>query len=51
MTKRILLLWDIDGTLIVTRYAGSRAMEVAFSRHFGRPGDLSTIDWAGRTDT
>ena len=51
MTKRILVLWDIDGTLIVTRNAGSRAMEVAFSRHFGRPGDLSTIDWAGRTDT
>ena len=51
MTKRILVLWDIDGTLIVTRNAGSRAMEVAFARHFGRTGDLSTIDWAGRTDT
>ena len=49
--KRTLVLWDIDGTLIVTRNAGSRAMEIAFERHFGRPGDLSGIEWAGRTDT
>ena len=49
--KRTLVLWDIDGTLIVTRNAGSRAMEIAFERHFGRRGDLSAVEWAGRTDT
>jgi len=46
-----LILWDIDGTLIVSHGAGVRAMERAFERHFGRPGDWSTIEWAGRTDT
>lgn len=50
MTKK-LILWDIDGTLIVSQGAGVRAMERAFARHFGRPGDLGQIDWAGRTDT
>ena len=49
--KRKLILWDIDGTLIVTQGAGVRAMERAFARRFGRPGDLSIIDWAGRTDS
>ena len=46
-----LILWDIDGTLIVSHGAGVRAMERAFSKRFGLPGDLSKIKWAGRTDT
>lgn len=46
-----LILWDIDGTLIVSHGAGVRAMERAFNQHFGLPGDLSKIEWAGRTDT
>jgi len=46
-----LILWDIDGTLIVSHGAGVRAMERAFTQRFGRPGDLGRIDWAGRTDT
>ncbi len=46
-----LLLWDIDGTLIVSQGAGVRAMERAVVQRFGRPGDLRGIDWAGRTDT
>lgn len=49
--NRKLILWDIDGTLIVSHGAGVRAMERAFARHFGRPGDLGIIDWAGRTDS
>lgn len=49
--KKKLILWDIDGTLIVTHGAGVRAMEHAFEKHFGRPGDLSKIEWAGRTDS
>jgi phosphoglycolate phosphatase-like HAD superfamily hydrolase len=46
-----LILWDIDGTLIVSQGAGVRAMERAFAQQFGRQGDLSRIEWAGRTDT
>lgn len=46
-----LILWDIDGTLIVTHGAGVRAMERAFEKRFGVRGDLSQIDWAGRTDS
>lgn len=47
-----LLLWDIDGTLLATGGAGMRALEHATSTEFlaGTPADLSTIDWAGRTD-
>jgi phosphoglycolate phosphatase len=46
-----LILWDIDGTLIVSHGAGVRAMERALTKRFGMQGDLSKIDWAGRTDT
>lgn len=46
-----LILWDIDGTLIVSHGAGARAMERAFQQRFGLPGDLSKIEWAGCTDT
>jgi phosphoglycolate phosphatase-like HAD superfamily hydrolase len=46
-----LLLWDIDGTLIVSHGAGVRAMERAIVARFGIKGDLSRVDWAGRTDT
>ncbi|MSU65092.1 MAG: hydrolase [Opitutus sp.] len=46
-----LILWDIDGTLIVSQGAGVRAMERAFTKRFGLPGDLTKIDWAGRTDS
>lgn len=45
-----LILWDIDGTLIVSQGAGARAMEKALLKRFGIRGDLSQIDWAGRTD-
>lgn len=47
-----LLLWDIDGTLLATGGAGMRALEAATKSEFspGADVDLSTIDWAGRTD-
>ena len=47
-----LLLWDIDGTLLASGGAGVRALEQAVSTEYlhGAPADLSTIDWAGRTD-
>jgi phosphoglycolate phosphatase-like HAD superfamily hydrolase len=46
-----LILWDIDGTLITSHGAGVRAMELAFEKRFGLKADLTSIDWAGRTDT
>lgn len=46
-----LILWDIDGTLIVSQGAGVRAMEKALAKRFGMKCDLSQIDWAGRTDS
>ena len=46
-----LILWDIDGTLIVSQGAGVRAMQKALARRFGLAVDLGTIDWAGRTDS
>jgi phosphoglycolate phosphatase-like HAD superfamily hydrolase len=46
-----LILWDIDGTLIVSHGAGFRAMERALTERFGLKCDMRTIDWAGRTDS
>ena len=46
-----LILWDIDGTLIISHGAGVRAMERALTKRFGVTCDLGKIDWAGRTDS
>jgi len=52
-----LLLFDIDGTLVLSGGAGARAMAKAFSRVFGVAPDgdelalLQEIPMAGRTDT
>ena len=46
-----LILWDIDGTIIVSHGAGVRAMEKALTKRFGVTCDLTQIDWAGRTDS
>lgn len=51
MSKPVLLLWDIDGTLIVSHGAGFRAMERALIKRFGVKCDLGKIAWAGRTDS
>ncbi|HKY21695.1 MAG TPA: HAD family hydrolase [Vicinamibacterales bacterium] len=45
-----LVLFDIDGTLIRTGRAGSRAMNRAFEDLFGIPGAFDDIPMAGRTD-
>lgn len=45
-----LLLWDIDGTLIVSGRAGIFALEKAFSKQFGREPDFTHLDVSGRTD-
>jgi phosphoglycolate phosphatase-like HAD superfamily hydrolase len=48
--KKTLILWDIDGTLIRSGGAGARALERALEASFGVPGDLSGVEFAGRTD-
>jgi phosphoglycolate phosphatase len=45
-----LLLFDIDGTLVLTGGAGSRAMGRAFKDTHGLEDALKTVDLAGRTD-
>jgi phosphoglycolate phosphatase len=45
-----LILFDIDGTLVLTGGAGGRAMSFAFQEIFGIHNALSGITMAGRTD-
>lgn len=45
-----LLLFDIDGTLLLTGGAGKRAMEQAFEDEFGVAEAFAGISMAGRTD-
>jgi phosphoglycolate phosphatase len=47
---KLLLLWDIDGTLIASGGAGMRALQVALRSVFGIDGSLDDIEFAGRTD-
>ncbi len=46
-----LLLFDVDGTLILTGGAGVRAMSLAFADLFGRQNGLIGVEVAGRIDT
>lgn len=48
--KRILVLLDIDGTLVDVIQAGKRAFERAFEAVHGVPGDFENISFAGTTD-
>src|SRR4051794_14595357 len=45
-----LLLFDIDGTLVLTGGAGGRAMSLAFEDVFGIRDAMRGIPMAGRTD-
>jgi Predicted phosphatases len=47
---KTLVLWDIDGTLILSGGAGERALVVALHAEFGLAGDLADVEIAGRTD-
>lgn len=47
---KLLLLWDIDGTLVASGGAGMRALQSAVRTVFGIDGSLADIDFAGRTD-
>jgi phosphoglycolate phosphatase len=46
-----LLLFDIDGTLVLTGRAGLRAMVRAFHELFGHENPFADVSMAGRTDT
>jgi phosphoglycolate phosphatase len=46
-----ILLFDIDGTLVLTGGAGARAMSRAFEHVFGVPDAFRNIAMPGRTDT
>jgi phosphoglycolate phosphatase len=45
-----LVLFDIDGTLLLTGRAGEHALRAAFKERFGVDDDLSSISFAGSTD-
>lgn len=45
------LLFDIDGTLILSGGAGRRALERAFDEHYGRADALNHLVLGGMTDT
>jgi phosphoglycolate phosphatase-like HAD superfamily hydrolase len=45
-----LVLFDVDGTLVLTGRAGARAMNAAFQRLYGHPEALARVPIAGRTD-
>lgn len=49
MTRR-LLLFDIDGTLVLTGGAGKRSMDRAFEEMFGVSEAFAEVSMAGRTD-
>jgi phosphoglycolate phosphatase-like HAD superfamily hydrolase len=48
--NKTLVLFDIDGTLLLTLGAGVRGMNTAFGRLHGRPDALDGLAIAGRTD-
>ena len=50
MARKKLLLFDIDGTLLLTGRAGEHALRLAFKERFGVDDDLSGISFAGSTD-
>jgi phosphoglycolate phosphatase len=50
MADKKLILWDIDGTLIVSGRAGIFALTKAFANLHGRTPDLGKIEVSGRTD-
>jgi phosphoglycolate phosphatase len=47
---RRLVLFDIDGTLLLTGGAGQRAMDRAFEDEFGVKDAFASVSMAGRTD-
>jgi phosphoglycolate phosphatase len=50
MAERLAILFDIDGTLIVTGGAGAESWRVAFEELYGVPADIGEYTDAGMTD-
>src|SRR5258705_10913536 len=50
LSERTLILFDIDGTLVLTGGAGGRAMSLAFEEVFAVANAFQGIPMAGRTD-
>jgi phosphoglycolate phosphatase-like HAD superfamily hydrolase len=50
MTKPLILLFDIDGTLLHAHGAGRRAISRAFECLLGAPGAIDAVDLQGMTD-
>ncbi len=48
--QKVLILWDIDGTILHSTGAGMRALQRALDEVFGVQGTFEGIDFAGRTD-
>ncbi len=48
--QKILILWDIDGTILQSGGAGMKALRAALQAVFGVSGSLEGIEFAGRTD-
>src|SRR5580658_1795733 len=48
--QKLLILWDIDGTILHSGGAGMAALQAALGDVFGVEGSLEGIDFAGRTD-
>ena len=51
MPRKKLFLFDIDGTLLLTGHAGEHALRAGFKERFGVDDDLSSISFAGSTDS
>ena len=50
MAKRVVALFDIDGTLIITAGAGAAAWRLAFDDLYGIPADIGEFTDTGMTD-
>lgn len=50
MSRPLILLFDIDGTLVTTGGAGRRAIERAFEIHYGRKDAFDGFSFGGMTD-
>ena len=50
MPERIAILFDIDGTLIITGGAGAASWRLAFDELYGIPADIGKFTDTGMTD-
>jgi phosphoglycolate phosphatase-like HAD superfamily hydrolase len=48
--QKILILWDIDGTILHSGGAGMNALQASLREVFGVSGSFEGIEFAGRTD-